>query len=110
MFEQPGIGLDDLAWIQRDQFVHYVTIAGLTSDPHDWPRLRDDLLGALTAAFGLDIDDPDSNGTPEPILTSRQQRTFGLLDDTRARHDPATDWPGFFDALWEGRRRLRADL
>lgn len=27
MFDQPGIGLEDLAWIHRDKFVHYVQLA-----------------------------------------------------------------------------------
>ncbi len=54
MFDGPGIGVEDLAWIHRDQFVHYVQLAHALGDPTDWSRLRHDLLRALTAAFGLD--------------------------------------------------------
>ncbi|MBA2529269.1 MAG: hypothetical protein H0V19_04805 [Euzebyales bacterium] len=54
MFDRPGIGVEDLAWIHRDQFVYYVQLAHALGDPTDWSGLRHDLLRALTAAFGLD--------------------------------------------------------
>jgi hypothetical protein len=53
VFDQPGIGVEDLAWIHRDRFVHYAQLAHALGDSEDWPRLRHDLLRALTAAFGL---------------------------------------------------------
>lgn len=105
MFDRPGIGLDDLAWIHRDQYVHYVELAHALSNPHEWPLLRRDLLDALTAAFGLGCD--DGNGHP---FTSRQRRALVVLDEIRGQHDPATDWPAFFDALWERRHAIRPDL
>ena len=111
MFEQTGIGLDDLPWIQRDQYVYYLEMArALTVDPHDWPQLRADLLRALTAAFGLDHPDHGCGSSPVATLTGRQRRAAALLDDIRTRHDPATDWPAFFDDLWNRRHHLRPDL
>ena len=105
MFDRPGIGLDDLPWIHRDQYVHYVELAHALSNPHDWPQLRRDLLDALTAAFGLGRG--DSNGY---AFTSQQRRALVVLDEIRGQHDPATDWPAFFDALWQRRHAIRPDL
>ena len=104
MFDQPGIAIEELNWIHRDQFVHYVELAHALGDPHDWPRLREDLLRALTAAFGLDAG--SVHGTQ---FTSRQLRAGEVLDDIRRHHDPASDWPTFFDALWSGRHAIRTD-
>ena len=105
MFDRPGIGLDDLPWIHRDQYVHYVELAHALSNPHDWPLLRRDLLNALTAAFGLGRG--DGNGHP---FTTRQHRALEVLDEIRCQHDPATDWPAFFNALWERLHAIRPDL
>ena len=33
MFDRPGIDLDDLVWIHRDQFVHYLQLAFALGDP-----------------------------------------------------------------------------
>jgi hypothetical protein len=105
MFHQPGITIDDLAWIHRDQFVHYLQLAHALGDPHDWPQLRQDLLRALTAAFGLDASIGHGD-QPSP----RQRRALELLDEVRREHDPATDWPAFFDTLWSRRDAIRPDL
>ena len=105
MFDRPGIGIEDLPWIHRDQFVHYLQLAHALSDPHDWSRLREDLLQALTAAFGLDAI--NANGER---LTPAQQRALDLLDEIRHDHDPAADWPAFFDTLWTQRHAIRPDL
>lgn len=105
MFDRPGIGVEDLPWIHRDQFVHYLELTRAVSDPYDWPRLRDDLLQALTAAFGLDAC--NANGER---LTPSQQLALHLIDEIRTHHDPATDWPAFFDTLWTRRRSIRPDL
>ena len=104
MFDRPGIGLDDLPWIHRDQYVHYVELAHALSNPHDWPLLRRDLLDALTAAFGL------SRGSDTDRLAPRQRRALKVLDEIRDQHDPATDWPVFLDALWQRRHAIRPDL
>ena len=103
MFDQPGIGVEDLAWIHRDQFVHYVQMAHALGDPRDWPRFRHDLLRALTAAFGLDASTGDE-------FTSRQRRAHQVLDEIHRQHDPAVDWPIFFEDLWTRRHDIRADL
>lgn len=38
-----------------------------------------------------------------------RQRTLDVLDAIRFRHNPATDWDEFFDALWEKRSTIRDD-
>ena len=105
MFSQPGIGVEDLAWIHRDQFVHYVELAHALGDPDDWARFRDQLLCALTAAFGLVV-----RGLNGDRLTPDERHTLQVLDQVRWRHDPATDWPAFFELLWNRRRAIRPDL
>jgi hypothetical protein len=53
------------AWIERDQFAYYLTLAYLTADPEDWPTFRRALHGALVATLYLDrhLDaDTSSNG------------------------------------------------
>ena len=105
MFDLPGVGVEDLPWIHRDQFVHYVELAHALGDPRDWPRLRTDLLRALTAAFGL-----DAGMVSAGRLTPRQHRALQVLDHIRRQHDPATNWPQFFDTLWTRRHAIRPDL
>ena len=95
MFDQPGIGIEDIAWIQRDQFVYYLEMEHQLGDPADWPRFRRDLLEALQAAFGPGID---------------EHAVLSLLDRLHAIHDPRTDWAGFRRALWDERRQIRPDL
>ena len=103
MFEQPGIGVDDLAWIHRDQFVHYVELARALGDPSDWPRFRCQLHRSLHAAFALDAA-VATDGHPT------RDRTDDVLDQARACHDPTTDWPGFRETLWSLRDRLADGL
>ena len=105
MFDSPGISVDDLPWIQREEFVHYVELAYALGQPADWPRLRADLLAALTAAFGLD------GGAMGPCgLTHGQQCALRVLDDVRRLHNPASSWPAFFESLWRQRHAIRPDL
>ena len=103
MFDQPGIGVEDLAWIHHDQLVHYVEMAHGLGDPQDWSRFRHDLLRALAAALGLDA------GTGDEV-TSRHRCVLQILDEIRSRHDPAVDWPSFVEILWTRRHDIRADL
>ena len=105
MFDLRGVGVEDLAWIHRDQFVHYTELAHSLSDPRDWPRLREDLMQALTAAFGL-----DAGNTSGARLTPPQRRALEVLDDIRAHHNPATEWRAFSETLWAQRHAIRADL
>lgn len=97
-----GIGLEDLAGIQRDQFVHYLCLARATHDPDDWPGFRHALVDALTAAFGLD-DEPEGRGAGRAAAVS-------LVDRTRPIHDPTEAWPDFMEALWARRHVIRPDL
>jgi hypothetical protein len=43
--------LDLLGWAERDQFVYYLTIAYMLTDPADWPAFRRAVYGALVAAL-----------------------------------------------------------
>ena len=96
------------AWVERDQFVYFVTMERELGVPGDWNEFRHGLVSALTAAFGLDTIWLD---LPEPVqrhqVQCRRDRAYAVVDEVRARHDPATDWDGFFDALWAARHRLR---
>ena len=99
------------AFITRDQFVYYLTLARQKHDPADWPTFRIALVAALTAAWGLDTRwtdlDPDDQQTQ---VDERRRRAFDLVDAVRTRHDPLCDWDRFFDALWDGRHPLREPL
>ena len=105
MLSQPGIGLEDLPWIHRDQFVHYVELAHALSDPDDWARFRDDLVRGLIAAFGLDAQGVDGHQ-----LTPLKHHALLVLDQVRHQHDPVTAWPAFFELLWSRRHAIRPDL
>ena len=105
MFSQPGIGVEDLAWIHRDQFVHYVELAHGLGDAGDWATFREDLLRALTAAFGIDAGGLHGDPYPPPAHDALQ-----VLEEVRCHHDPAVDWPAFFQLLWSRRHDIRPDL
>ena len=96
------------AWVERDQFVYFVTMERELGEPGDWSRFRDGLISALNAAFGLDTI---WLHLPEPVQRRRVQRrleqAYEVVDGVRAGHDPAEDWDAFFDALWAARHRLR---
>ena len=95
------------AWIERDQFVYFVTMARELGDPGNWATFRDQLVAALRAAWGLDAMWSD-------LAADRQQRRRGdrlatayeIVDAARLRHDPLTDWDKYFDALWAARAPL----
>lgn len=105
MFSQPGIGIEDLPWIHRDQFVHYIELAHALGDPDDWSCFRDDLLRALTAAFGLDAR--SANGDR---VTTHGHHALEVLEQVRCEHDPATQWVRFSEMLWSRRHAIRPDL
>ena len=93
-----GIGVEDLAWIHRDQFLHYLRVTRATVNPTDWPRFRDAVVEALEAAFGLAPEETGPGGA------------LSVVERVRHGHDPATDWDGFMDELWRQRRSIRPDL
>ena len=93
-----GIGVEDLAWIHRDQFLHYLTVTRATGNPADWPRFRCALVEALEAAFGLGPEEAGPGGA------------VSVVECVRHTCDPASDWDGFMEELWRHRRSIRADL
>lgn len=93
MFDEPGIDVDDVAWIERDQFVYFVEMERQLNDPADWPRFRSGLVEALAAAFGLSLD---------------RDVAGAVLDGLRCAHDPVVDWDGFKAQLWGDRSALLA--
>lgn len=99
--ERLGIGVDDLAWIQRDQFVHYLTVTRTDHDAGDWSTFRPAVLEALTAAFGLD---------EEPTNDQTMSVALDVVDGARRAFDPATCWPAFIARLWARRHIIRPDL
>ncbi len=107
MVEAAGVGLDDIAWIQRDEFIYYVEMAHALRDAGDWPAFRDELIEALNAAFGLDAAATSTGGDGASSWRSGLRR---LLDRLREYHDPAVDWDGFSGALWQARHEIRPDL
>lgn len=98
MFDQPGIALDDLTWIQCDEFVHYFTLAYELGHPSDWSAFRQDLLIATAAAFGLEAGSGEAHCDRQDILDR--------LDGIRREHDPVRDWPGFMERLWAARHQF----
>lgn len=118
MDSQDGVGAAEVveaavwgtpAFIERDQFLYFVTLAHELADPTDWPTFRNELVAALTAAWGLDTRWTDLDTTAQQAeVDQRRRRAFVLVDEIRADHDPSGDWPRFFDALWDARGRLRS--
>ena len=98
------------AWIERDQYVYFVTMAHELGDPADWPRFRDRLVSALNAAWALDTVWAHLDRQAQQQRTAERHRlAFAIVDEVRARHDPVTGWDGFFDALWDARGPLCND-
>jgi hypothetical protein len=100
--------LDLLGWAERDQFVYYLTIAYMLTDPAEWPAFRRAVYGgvvALTLRPAPTGPDPDPRASPD---LSRRRRAWLLLDRIRDRHDPAVDWPGFLTVHWDRRNEPTA--
>jgi hypothetical protein len=95
------------AWIEREQFVYFVTMARQLGDPGNWASFRGQLVSALNTAWGL-----DAIRLVLPVDEQKRRRaeriaaTCEVLDAVRASHDPLTDWDAFFDALWAARAPL----
>lgn len=109
-------GRDDGVWgsarrIARDQYVHFVTLAHQHGDAADWPSFRLELVAALNAAWGLDTRWSHRTAAQNDwVADQRQRRALAALDRLRVRIDPAAAWSAFFDALWEARATIRADI
>lgn len=98
------------AWIERDQYVYFMTVAHERGDPADWAEFRERLVSALNAAWALDTVWAHLDRQAQQQRTAARHRVaFAIVDQVRARHDPATGWDGFFDALWDARGPLCND-
>lgn len=95
------------AWIERDQFVYFVTMARELGSPHHWRTFRDELVAALRAAWGLDAIwlNLDTNAQ-HARRAMRISLAYDLVDEARERHDPAVDWDGYMESLWSSRCSL----
>ncbi len=97
--------------VARDQYVHFVTLARQHGDSADWTRFRLELGAALNAAWGLDTRWGHRTAAQNDwVANQRHCRALAVLDELRVRIDPAAEWSAFFDALWEARATIRADI
>ena len=55
------------AWVARDQFAHFVTLAHQHGEPSNWSSFRLELVGALNAAWGFDTRWGGPHGSPERL-------------------------------------------
>ena len=95
------------AWIEREQFVYFVTMARELGDPGDWSTFRDQLVAALRAAWGLDtIWLHLSVEAQQRRRASRIARAYEVVDGVRGSHDPLSQWESFSHALWAARTPL----
>ena len=63
--------LDLLGRAERDQFVYYLTIAYMLTDPADWPAFRRAVYGGIVAALHPARHRPAPTPTLGPARTSR---------------------------------------
>ena len=102
-----GLHLDELPQIERDSFLHFVTIARRCGQAGQWAVFRDELVSALTTAFALDSRWLDRDQELETArVAERRRRVFVLVDQAAGRFDPVSQWPQFREALWDGRQAL----
>lgn len=102
-----GLHLDELPQIEREGFLHFVTIARRCGHAGQWAVFRDELVSALTAAFALDSRWVDREEELETArVDERRRRAFALVDEAAARFDPVSQWPQFREVLWDGRQAL----
>jgi hypothetical protein len=67
------MSLDLLGWAERDQFVYYLTIAYMLTDPADWQAFRRAVYGGIVAALTLR---PTPTGPyPDPLVLSADVAT-----------------------------------
>lgn len=94
MFDEPGIDVDEVAWIERDQFVYFMEMEHQLGDPGDWGRFRIGLADALGAAFGWGSHACD-------------RAALQLLDEVRETIDPEAEWDRFLESVWSALPRFR---
>jgi hypothetical protein len=95
------------AWIERDQFVYFVTMARELGSPEDWDRFRDELVATLRAAWGIDALWLHLDANAQRDRRARRiALAYELVDEVRVHHDPASDWDGFMESLWSSRHSL----
>ena len=76
---EDGIGLEEIFFIQREQFVYFLEMERRLNHPTDWEAFRLGLVGALTAAWGLNTRYPAGQLRHE-LLSVPQRRALHLLD------------------------------
>lgn len=102
-----GLYLEELPQIERDSYLHFVTIALRSGHPGQRAVFRDELVSALIAAFALDSRWLDRDQELETArIAERRRRAFVLVDQTAERFDPVSEWPQFREAVWDGRQAL----
>jgi hypothetical protein len=95
------------AWIERDQFVYFVTMARELGSPADWDRFRDELVAALRAAWGIDALWLHLDANAQHDRRARRiSLAYKVVDEVRVNYDPASDWDGFMESLWSSRHAL----
>ena len=98
-----GISVNEVAWIQREQFLHFINGARRDGNPDDWASFRLVLADALDAAFGFESAD-----TPCP--DAHRRAALDVVDRSRATSDPVSCWASVVDGVWARRREIRPDL
>ena len=97
-------GHQQFAWVEREQFAYYLTVAYMSADPNDWASFRRAIHGALVAALALNRH---LDAVTPADQASDQQHALALLDDVRSRYNPAVTWAGFVLELWARRHEFR---
>ena len=102
MIDVPGIAAQDLADIERDQFVYFTEMERHLGDPANWTSFRAGLALAIRTALGLDVTNGDSADTDD----ARARTPEAILETAWQSHDPAVDWDRFIDRVWNDRSAL----
>lgn len=62
-----GIGLEDLPWIYREQYLYAIELVRVRHDPAtDWEGFRETLWASLIRVFGLEVDERWPEDLPDP--------------------------------------------
>ena len=98
MDDDPNV-IGTSAWIERDQFVYFVTMAREPGNPRDPQVLRNELVAALHAAWGIDGTwlHLDANARHDRCVR-RISLANAVVEEVRWHHDPASGSDGFLEA------------